>query len=123
MKQPINPWVHSRQRRARDLLLVSAITPVALSIGAAGLVASRIAHQSKPLFSQERIGKDGKPFTIRKIRTMPSDTPDTRSAGALDDRASKVGRLLRIAAIDEIPQISNIFRRFIRIWSTGSYTR
>ena len=67
-----------------------------------------------PIFySQDRIGKNKKIFKVMKFRTM---TPDAEKiTGAVwskkdDPRITQIGRLLRITAIDEIPQILNIIK-------------
>ncbi len=104
-----NEWVHSGLRRKRDVLLAASVLPLAAPLGSTGLLLSRLVDGPNPLFGQERVGKHGELFTIHKIRTMPNCSEDTPSVGALDNRASKLGRLLRLAAIDEIPQIYNIF--------------
>ena len=64
------------------------------------------------IFSQSRLTADGRPFTIRKFRTMvpQSSTPDDLQVSvAVDDpRITKVGSFLRRYRLDEIPQFFNI---------------
>jgi len=63
-------------------------------------------------FRQERIGKGFRPFFIYKFRTMVHDAP--RKGGSItvgaDPRITRVGRILRKAKIDELPQLFNILR-------------
>ena len=62
------------------------------------------------IFKQERIGKDGKVFTMYKFRSMQvyaASLPPTR-ARTNDPRLTRVGRLLRKYSIDEIPQLYNV---------------
>jgi lipopolysaccharide/colanic/teichoic acid biosynthesis glycosyltransferase len=64
-------------------------------------------------YSQERSGLHGVPFQVRKFRSM---IPDAEAhVGAVqategDPRVTRVGRLLRATAMDELPQLWNIFR-------------
>lgn len=65
------------------------------------------------LFRQRRIGYQGKPFTVFKLRTMTVRAPgqDDRSAAMTKDddvRVTRVGRFLRNSRLDEIPQLINV---------------
>ena len=62
---------------------------------------------------QERVGKNGRVFKAYKFRSMIPDAE--KQTGAIwatenDPRVTKMGRILRATAIDEIPQLWNIFR-------------
>ena len=63
--------------------------------------------------SQDRVGEGGRAFTVLKFRSMVADAERTvgpRQAHAADARITRVGRLLRATAMDELPQLVNIFR-------------
>jgi lipopolysaccharide/colanic/teichoic acid biosynthesis glycosyltransferase len=62
------------------------------------------------LFRQKRVGRNGKYFTVIKLRTMDSKSEDLGSiTTALDARITPVGRIFRKYKIDELPQLWNVF--------------
>ena len=63
-------------------------------------------------YRQERVGKNGAPFTVLKFRSMRTDAEKAGPvwASEQDDRTTRVGRLIRKLRIDEIPQFWNIIR-------------
>lgn len=72
----------------------------------------RISSKGTVFYSQERIGKNGKPFQIHKFRTMVSDAerngPQLSSSN--DHRVTRIGRFLRKMRIDELPQFYNVLK-------------
>jgi lipopolysaccharide/colanic/teichoic acid biosynthesis glycosyltransferase len=61
-----------------------------------------------PIFCQKRIGKNGKPFTIFKFRTMKETTKGPKITARNDPRLTKIGRKLKNSSLDELPQLFNI---------------
>ena len=64
-------------------------------------------------FSQERVGEGGRLFLALKFRSMVTDAEarvGALQASANDPRVTKIGRLMRATAMDELPQLWNIFR-------------
>lgn len=62
------------------------------------------------LFSQERPGFRGRPFTIYKFRTMRSPAPGEMWFRTDDQRLTHLGRFLRATSIDELPELWNVLR-------------
>ena len=64
-------------------------------------------------YRQRRAGKEGKPFTVLKFRTMVLDADRQGPAWTIqgDPRVTPVGRLLRRTALDELPEMVNILKR------------
>jgi sugar transferase (PEP-CTERM system associated) len=64
------------------------------------------------LYSQERVGEGGRPFTIYKFRSMRVDAERSGAMWATDrdDRVTRVGRFIRATRLDEIPQLWNVLR-------------
>src|SRR5206468_3771239 len=111
----------SRGRRARLNELISAamhrtvaLLGAVLSLPIAMLTAILIKIESRgPVFyRQERVGKNGRIFTLMKFRSMRADAEKDGPVWAKteDERMTRVGRIIRIVRVDEIPQFWNILR-------------
>lgn len=75
-----------------------------------GLLAPLIRADGGPVFfRQPRVGRDGRPFSILKLRTMsPGAGADWSSAN--DPRVTRLGALLRRTHVDELPQVLNVLK-------------
>jgi lipopolysaccharide/colanic/teichoic acid biosynthesis glycosyltransferase len=100
-------------KRAVDVLLSSAGLVLALPVGLAAALAVKLQDGGPVFFFQERVGKGGVPFRSYKFRSMVPDAErrfGIVQAGEHDPRVTSVGRLLRKTAMDELPQLWNIFK-------------
>lgn len=70
----------------------------------------RLEDGGPAIFRQQRVGRDGKLFTLFKFRSMPVDSKDVPSAQARSLRVTRVGAVIRRLNIDELPQLINILR-------------
>lgn len=99
-------------KRATDLGLVAVMSP--LIVLTCLLVALIVLFDSgRPLlFSQLRVGRDGKPFRIYKFRTMRHDAEADGAVFASqgDPRVTRIGSFLRKFRLDELPQFWNVVR-------------
>jgi len=99
-------------KRAFDVLLAGV--GLLISSPLWGLVALAIALDNglPVFFKQSRWGKGGRRFLALKFRTMRAGSENERSvqATAEDARITRVGRVLRATAMDELPQLWNIFK-------------
>ena len=63
-----------------------------------------------PVFIQQRVGKNKKPFNLIKFRTMSVDTKSVASHLASTASITKLGGILRKTKIDELPQLINVLK-------------
>lgn len=103
---------HAFVKRCADLLGAAGGLIVALPILAAVALLVRIQDGGPVLYSQTRVGRGGRRFTLYKFRTMRVDAEanGTTWAAANDQRVTSMGRWLRRSRLDELPQLWNILR-------------
>lgn len=72
----------------------------------------RLESPGPAIFKQVRLGLDGKPYTMYKFRSMRLDAEKDgpKWASVNDDRCTKVGKIIRLCHVDEIPQLWNVFK-------------
>ncbi len=80
-------------------------------------VAIRIESPGPAIFRQERLGRNGKPFTMYKFRSMceNAEAGGPQWAKQQDARVTKVGRILRNTRLDELPQLWNILLGYMSL--------
>lgn len=111
----ITPEVKSGYEFAKRLFDVAASTVALVVLFLPILIVSVIIvadSKGGAFFKQERMGKNGKIFTLYKFRTMRLDAEKFGAQWATenDDRCTRVGRILRASRIDELPQLINIIK-------------
>jgi exopolysaccharide biosynthesis polyprenyl glycosylphosphotransferase len=108
-------------KRMLDLVLGTAILAASAPVIAVAAFLIRREDGGDVLFRQKRIGHNGKPFTLYKLRTMSADAEQRKDEllgenmrlGPLfkandDPRVTRIGRLLRLTSLDELPQLFNV---------------
>jgi lipopolysaccharide/colanic/teichoic acid biosynthesis glycosyltransferase len=95
-------------KRAFDVFVCLALAVPALIVTLAVMPLVWMDTGGSPIFRQQRVGRDGRPFTMFKLRTMRVDTPDRPSHEVGAAMISRSGRILRKTKIDELPQLWNV---------------
>ena len=103
---------YDRIKRLLDVCVLLALTPLWLPIATAIAAAVRFDSKGPALFTQERVGRNGKVFKLFKFRSMVHglQAPGVHFAQAEDPRITRVGRVLRRTRLDELPQLWNVMR-------------
>jgi sugar transferase (PEP-CTERM system associated) len=100
-------------KRAVDVVAAGLGLLCALPVMAAVALAIKATSPGEVLFRQQRVGRNGKVFVLYKFRSMRRDA-EARTGAVWarpdDDRVTAVGRYLRRARIDELPQFWNVLR-------------
>jgi lipopolysaccharide/colanic/teichoic acid biosynthesis glycosyltransferase len=97
-------------KRFMDITVSLLLFLPALLICLVAALAIFIDIRANPIFTQRRVGRNRRPFTLLKMRTMPPDTPHLASHQVGAGAISRTGRLLRRLKIDELPQLWCVLR-------------
>lgn len=111
LKQPLRWRFAFYGKRAFDVVLSAVLLLLALPVMAIIALLVKLEDGGPVLFSQTRVGMDGRPFTLLKFRSM-SENSDSETQWSVDDddRVTRVGRFLRPTHLDELPQLINVLR-------------
>jgi lipopolysaccharide/colanic/teichoic acid biosynthesis glycosyltransferase len=97
-------------KRLLDVAGSAAGLLVTAPVLAGTAIAIRATTGGPIFFRQERPGREAKPFTLLKFRTMREPLPGEGEGASDAARLTKVGRLLRASSIDELPTLLNVLR-------------
>jgi lipopolysaccharide/colanic/teichoic acid biosynthesis glycosyltransferase len=100
-------------RRLVDIAVSAALLALTAPLLAAAMVAIRLESRGAALYRQRRIGRDGRPFDVLKLRTMVDGAEHIGAGLAVnenDSRITRVGALLRRTSLDELPNLVNVLR-------------
>ncbi|HEY1357209.1 MAG TPA: sugar transferase [Thermoleophilaceae bacterium] len=99
--------------RALDLVIAGVGLAICSPLLVAAALAIRLESKGPAFYRQRRVGRDGEPFELWKLRTM---VPGAEAMGAGiyvlegDPRITRVGRFLRRLSLDELPNLVNVVK-------------
>ncbi len=106
-------WLRSPARRTLDLTAALVGLVLAAPVLLVAVIAIRLESRGAAVFRQRRVGRDGVPFDLYKLRSMVTGA-ELLGAGlavdAGDARITRVGAFLRRTSLDELPNLVNVLR-------------
>ena len=113
--QPVvrSRYLLSRRKRAFDVLFSAAALALGSPLLALATVLIRLETHGHALYRQRRVGRDGVPFELYKLRTMVTGAEHIGAGLAVDegdDRITRTGAFLRRTSLDELPNLINVLR-------------
>jgi|GEM_PF-2490664 len=114
--RPLESWREARNqfgKRAFDLSLAMLLAIPAIPLILICMILIRLTSAGPALYSQQRIGRRRREFTIYKLRSMYHDCErltGPKWASLNDSRVTMFGHILRQTHIDELPQLWNVIR-------------
>ena len=98
-------------KRIFDILCSSVLIVLAAPVMLITAIAIKLESKGPVFYRQERVGFNGKPFLVTKFRSMRTDAEQDgkpRWATANDSRVTRVGNIIRLIRVDELPQLFNV---------------
>jgi lipopolysaccharide/colanic/teichoic acid biosynthesis glycosyltransferase len=114
-QQPVvrSRYLHSRRKRVMDLVIAGGVLALTGPLIAVAALLIRLETHGHALYRQRRVGRDGVPFELYKLRTMVTGAERMGAGLAIDegdDRITRMGALLRRTSLDELPNLINVLR-------------
>jgi lipopolysaccharide/colanic/teichoic acid biosynthesis glycosyltransferase len=98
-----------RGKRTMDLLLCVLALPLVLSVCLPVAIVLAVG-QRQVLYRAQRVGRNGRPFTMLKFATMRPGDAGPRVTRERDPRITPIGRWLRATKLNELPQVFNVIK-------------
>ena len=111
--KPANVFYRDYIKRVIDLIIAIPVLVIAAIPMVLVALAIKIDSPGPVLFKQDRLGKNGKVFQMLKFRSMVVNAEHTGSgvySGKGDSRVTRIGHLIRVTSVDELPQLINVIR-------------
>jgi len=106
-------WLRAIVKRAFDIVVAAVLLPIALPLMVVFACLICLEDGAPIIYRQERVGRRGQIFTLLKFRSMTKDAEkngEASWASINDARATAIGRVMRRARIDELPQLINVLK-------------
>jgi lipopolysaccharide/colanic/teichoic acid biosynthesis glycosyltransferase len=100
-------------RRLFDIVVAGGALLITSPVLGLAVLAIRLESAGHPIYRQRRVGKDGRPFDVLKLRTMVQGAEGLGAGMAVnegDPRITRAGAILRRYSIDELPNLVNVLR-------------
>ncbi len=107
-----NGLIYEYTKRVFDVVLSSIGLIVAIPLMVIIGIAIKLDTKGLIFYCQERVGKNGKVYTLYKLRSMHENAEENGAQWAEEDdpRVTKVGRFIRKTRLDELPQLFNVLK-------------
>jgi lipopolysaccharide/colanic/teichoic acid biosynthesis glycosyltransferase len=99
--------------RVLDVAIAATVLVVCAPFLAVAMLLIRLESRGHPVYTQRRVGRDGRPFEVYKLRTMVAGAEGMGAGLAVnegDPRVTRVGAFLRRTSLDEVPNLLNVLR-------------
>ena len=100
-------------KRALDVGVAGTALLLSAPVLALAALLIRLESPGHPIYRQRRVGRDGRPFEVYKLRTMVAGAEGMGAGLAVDEgdaRITRIGAVLRRTSIDELPNLVNVLR-------------